>query len=213
MIRRNGPGCPIRRSQDHCSVTSFPGHIAGSNVLHRLSTPRHPPCALIRLIIPTRPRQSPDEEARLASRHAAPTPLRAMPICSSRSSGRYDLDSLELLLLPRQVRTGGSDTQRDSRHSVHDLSMSDAGSEEPADAATNSHAETSTVGYSTSTACQHDRRPIFHHFDILLPTTTAHIHPHRWRTPSRDPKSGLSRPVSRRHLPVRQPTRPVQPLP
>jgi hypothetical protein len=42
-----GVGCPIRKSQDQCSVTSSPGLIAGSNVLLRLSTPRHPPCALL----------------------------------------------------------------------------------------------------------------------------------------------------------------------
>lgn len=40
-------GCPIRKSQDHSSVTSSSGLIAGSNVLHRLSTPSHPPCALM----------------------------------------------------------------------------------------------------------------------------------------------------------------------
>ena len=39
-------GCPIRKSQDQSSVTSSSGLIAGSSVLHRLSTPRHPPCAL-----------------------------------------------------------------------------------------------------------------------------------------------------------------------
>ena len=40
-------GCPIRKSQDHSSVTSSPGLIAGSSVLHRLSTPRHPSRALM----------------------------------------------------------------------------------------------------------------------------------------------------------------------
>ena len=39
-------GCPIRKSQDHSSVTNSSGLIAGSCVLHRLLTPRHPPCAL-----------------------------------------------------------------------------------------------------------------------------------------------------------------------
>jgi hypothetical protein len=53
---QSGPGFPIRRSQDHGSVTSSSGLIAGSHVLHRLSTPRHPPCALHRLITPTRSR-------------------------------------------------------------------------------------------------------------------------------------------------------------
>lgn len=49
-IQRQVPrrvGCPIRKSQDQCSVTSSSGLIAGSYVLHRLLTPRHPPCALM----------------------------------------------------------------------------------------------------------------------------------------------------------------------
>ena len=50
-------GCPIRKSRDRSLVTSSPGLIAGSYVLHRLLTPRHPPCAL------TRSRQ-PDAAAR-----------------------------------------------------------------------------------------------------------------------------------------------------
>jgi hypothetical protein len=40
-------GCPIRKPTDHGLVTGSPWLIAGSCVLHRLSTPRHPPCALI----------------------------------------------------------------------------------------------------------------------------------------------------------------------
>lgn len=40
-------GCPIRRSQDQSLITDSPGLIAGLRVLHRLSTPRHPPCALL----------------------------------------------------------------------------------------------------------------------------------------------------------------------
>ena len=51
-------GCPIRRPLDHSLVTGFPRIIAGSCVLHRLSTPRHPPFALIDLIMPTRSRRS-----------------------------------------------------------------------------------------------------------------------------------------------------------
>ena len=49
----NGPGFPIRTSQDQCSVTNSPGLFAGSNVLHRLLTPRHPPHALGDLTMPT----------------------------------------------------------------------------------------------------------------------------------------------------------------
>ena len=40
------PGFPIRTSSDQRSVDSSPRHFAASHVLHRLSMPRHPPCAL-----------------------------------------------------------------------------------------------------------------------------------------------------------------------
>src|SRR3990172_6048716 len=40
------PGFPIRRSPDQCLFDTSPGHIAAYHVLHRLSTPRHPPCSL-----------------------------------------------------------------------------------------------------------------------------------------------------------------------
>ena len=39
-------GFPIRTSSDQRSVDSSPRLIAASYVLHRLSVPRHPPCAL-----------------------------------------------------------------------------------------------------------------------------------------------------------------------
>lgn len=47
------PGCPIQKSQDQGLFTSSPGLIAGYHVFHRLLTPRHPSCALVRLIAPT----------------------------------------------------------------------------------------------------------------------------------------------------------------
>ena len=40
------PGFPIRRSPDQSLLDSSPRHIAAYHVLHRLSTPRHPPCTL-----------------------------------------------------------------------------------------------------------------------------------------------------------------------
>jgi hypothetical protein len=43
------PGYPIRTSSDPRSVDNSPRHIAASHVLHRLSMPRHPPCALTHL--------------------------------------------------------------------------------------------------------------------------------------------------------------------
>src|ERR1700740_3661643 len=40
----------IRRSRDLRMVSSSPGLIAAAHVLHRLSVPRHPSCALVLLI-------------------------------------------------------------------------------------------------------------------------------------------------------------------
>jgi hypothetical protein len=44
-------GCPIRKSSDLSLFSSSPKLIAASHVLHRLLTPRHPPCALSSLTI------------------------------------------------------------------------------------------------------------------------------------------------------------------
>jgi hypothetical protein len=43
-------GFPIRKSRDQRLVSTSPGLIAATHVLHRLLAPRHPPCALILLI-------------------------------------------------------------------------------------------------------------------------------------------------------------------
>ena len=45
------PGFPIRRSPDQKPVSGSPGLIAAAHVLHRLSTPRHPPYALSSLTV------------------------------------------------------------------------------------------------------------------------------------------------------------------
>src|SRR5262245_59764748 len=44
-------GFPIRTSPDQRSVSTSPGLFAAAHVLHRLLAPRHPPCALILLIV------------------------------------------------------------------------------------------------------------------------------------------------------------------
>ena len=46
-----GPGCPIRKSPGQSLFVSSPGLIADYHVLHRLLSPRHPPCALSHLTI------------------------------------------------------------------------------------------------------------------------------------------------------------------
>src|ERR1700678_4185077 len=50
-------GFPIRRSSDITPVCGFPKLIAACHVLHRLSLPRHPPCALSSLTIELTPAQ------------------------------------------------------------------------------------------------------------------------------------------------------------
>src|SRR3954462_7402534 len=45
-----GVGFTIRRSRGQRLVSTSPGLIAAAHVLHRLSAPRHPPCALVLLI-------------------------------------------------------------------------------------------------------------------------------------------------------------------
>ena len=45
------PGFPIRKSADQRPFAGSPQLIAGCHVLHRLSLPRHPPHALIRLTL------------------------------------------------------------------------------------------------------------------------------------------------------------------
>jgi hypothetical protein len=58
------PGYPIRTSSDPRSVDSSPRHIAASHVLHRLSMPRHPPCALKHLQT-----QKPKEKLHIVDQH------------------------------------------------------------------------------------------------------------------------------------------------
>ena len=51
------PGFPIQKSTDQSLFASSLWLIAGYNVFHRLSMPRHPPCALSSFITPTSNRQ------------------------------------------------------------------------------------------------------------------------------------------------------------
>ena len=95
---KDGPGFPIRKSQDHRSFTSSPGLIAGSHVLHRLSTPRHPPCALWQL------------------GHADPTPARRPGARSSvLPPPQAAIRNLASVCWSRHLRTVRRDTTRDVR--------------------------------------------------------------------------------------------------
>ncbi len=116
-----GPGFPIRKSQDQSSVTSSPGHIAGSNVLHRLSTPRHPPCALNDLTAPTATRSELDGdkadpsappgrglEATVSSKQDSPQVTWLLKI----SRSRYSLGGPHLGVGPVSIATSCTSFQR-----------------------------------------------------------------------------------------------------
>ncbi len=75
------PGFPIRRSPDQSLFDSSPRHIAAYHVLHRLSTPRHPPRTLSSLT--TFMRDCHPEGSHLTKR----------PLCIKRSSRLPALDS------------------------------------------------------------------------------------------------------------------------
>ncbi len=57
-------GFPIRRSQDQSLLDSSPGLIAAYRVLHRLITPRHPPCTLSSLITSVEGPRGPQRSAK-----------------------------------------------------------------------------------------------------------------------------------------------------
>lgn len=74
------PGFPIRTSSDPRSVGSSPRHIAASNVLHRLSMPRHPPCALKHLqITKTKKQKLQNKQENLLVRCSQPLSTKQTP--------------------------------------------------------------------------------------------------------------------------------------
>ena len=83
------PGCPIRRSPDQRVFDHFPELIAVCHVLHRLDTPRHPPCTLSSL---TTLMKSCDQvvPVRIESRTSRPTGHGGPPHnCTRRVTVRY----------------------------------------------------------------------------------------------------------------------------
>ena len=73
ISRQVGKGFPIRTSQDQSLVASSSGHIAGSHVLRRLLTPRHPPHALSSLTTST---SDQSRDGKTTHPDTYPTPVR-----------------------------------------------------------------------------------------------------------------------------------------
>jgi hypothetical protein len=86
-------GFPIRKSSDHSLVADSPRLIAGSNVLHRLLVPRHPPCALINLATTIDARvHYAVLKIRAAPRQNPPHPRRAVPVQKKEQSRPFPQD-------------------------------------------------------------------------------------------------------------------------
>ncbi len=105
------PGFPIRTSRDHSLVTGSLGLFAGSYVLHRLSTPRHPPCALGSLDhanpMPRTPRTQHAEPTRQrANSSANTTTLRRSLFCLLLPGPGFGIPDRLLLPLPGCQRAG-----------------------------------------------------------------------------------------------------------
>ena len=106
------PGFPIRRSQDQCLFDGSPGLIAACRVLHRLITPRHPPCTLSSLITFTAGRHRPtagNVSPSKSSFETSPSP-RSRPV-----GRRRDEDSISVnlaTLLPYAIVKELSQTAR-----------------------------------------------------------------------------------------------------
>src|SRR5512142_2843987 len=87
------PGFPIRKSPDHSLVAGSPGLIAGSNVLHRLLVPRHPPCALINLATTIDARvHCAVLKIRAAPRRNPPHPRRAVTVQRDKPASPFPQD-------------------------------------------------------------------------------------------------------------------------
>lgn len=103
-------GFPIRTPPDHSLVANSPGLIAGSNVLHRLLMPRHPPCALHSL---SQQRQNnthqPTPQSR-GRRHKQHNPLKERRGCANRN-----------YIQPPPKNNGGRTSYKDARVHYADL--------------------------------------------------------------------------------------------
>ena len=96
-------GFPIRTSPDQSLVADSPKLFAGSNVLHRLQLPRHPPCALIRLTIYRNNRPATQPQIHLIG--TAPRPRRAVPHTGYTLDSPYVCCTTHILRRPQKHHT------------------------------------------------------------------------------------------------------------
>src|ERR1051325_9085164 len=88
-------GFPIRTSRDRWLVSTSPGLIAATHVLHRLLAPRHPPCALRLLIVKN------TLYAAMEFSRCAPAP--ECPTEREKSRSTAGLSKLSSLIIPRST--------------------------------------------------------------------------------------------------------------
>lgn len=98
-------GSPIRTPPDQRSVANSPGLIAGSHVLHRLSMPRHPPCALSSL-----PTQTP---------HTTQQHLRPTEVETNSAEARSGTYVKHIHQTQHKTDQSTINDQPDQQHSMH----------------------------------------------------------------------------------------------
>ena len=118
-------GFPIRTPPDHSSVANSPGLIAGSNVLHRLLMPRHPPCALHSLSqqrhkhtrIETKPQKTTTNPQGQSPHEPATQTMQPSPTSKERKKSQITqkFELIRIALTTTQSRKCGSDCCRCSR--------------------------------------------------------------------------------------------------
>src|SRR5207248_2422091 len=84
----------IRKSWDRRMVSSSPRLIAAAHVLHRLSVPRHPPCALVLLI-----RRTPELDVAMEFSRCTRAPAR--PACESAGHEKRPVSQNSTAYVPR----------------------------------------------------------------------------------------------------------------
>jgi hypothetical protein len=97
-------GFPIRKSRDQRLVSTYSGLIAAAHVLHRLLAPRHPPCALVLLIM--------EEHFCAAMEFSRCTPARADRTRKNRPRGPVFQNSTACLRRGRRNFQASCDTGR-----------------------------------------------------------------------------------------------------
>ena len=125
-------GFPIRKSRDQRLVSTSPRLIAAAHVLHRLLAPRHPPCALVLLIMKNTvilplwsfqgalgPLRFPEEWLPEGMARSLKTQQRALPVRGRVSGSAADNIEVDVISRRARIRTAPRIAFRQSEQNSH----------------------------------------------------------------------------------------------